>query len=164
MQWCRWLRKPLLIADLLIDYPASGSNPGHQNGSNLKPFNPIALCHPPTWPLIAVHTHKQTAFSPIHFCVSTTGLLYYSLGVEVEVGGGLQGQHSPCMYWSCDRPDQLWIIPVMLQHEPREDHLWAMTAIDPINLLIILVYGLNTHTPSVHAAATCTCSSDPAGF
>lgn len=32
-----------------------------------------------------------------------------------------------------------------------------MTAIDPINLLISLVYGLNMHTPSMH-----TCSFDPA--
>lgn len=31
-----------LIGDLLIDYPASNSNPGHQNGSNL---NPAILFH-----------------------------------------------------------------------------------------------------------------------
>lgn len=40
--WCRGLRyyaerKPLPIADLLIDYRGSSPNPEHQNGSNLSP-------------------------------------------------------------------------------------------------------------------------------
>ena len=46
----------------------------------------------------------------------------------------------------------------MLKHGPWEDHLWAMIVIDPTNLLIASVYGLNGHMPSMHAVPLCTCS------
>lgn len=89
-----------------------------------------------------------------HRCTYSSQTNHFNLVVALYSHRGLlyptrepKEQHSLCMYWWCDSPGHLLIISIMLKHE---DHVWAMTAIDPVNLLITLVNGLNQSLRASH--------------